>query len=160
MKSRPRKPPEKDRRDRGPPPEQWTASVDSCVEVKSALQLRNYIWQSLEEGAGKRCSECDQYPNLSEGADRVGGQLRRILVLIYNCGSSLAPKHPRKHETHPPRVKKRERKEEESVATLQAPLSGIFLQTLPDLVTPLKGHSLSPRSCPPTPSAPSDRFGY
>ena len=31
---------------------------------------------SLEEGAGKRCSECDQYPNLSEGADHVGGQLR------------------------------------------------------------------------------------
>ena len=30
----------------------------------------------LQEGAGKRCSECDQYPNLSEGADRVGGQLR------------------------------------------------------------------------------------
>ena len=25
-----------------------------------------------------------------------------------------------------------------------------FLQTLPELVTPLKGHSLSPRSCPPT----------
>ena len=32
---------------------------------------------SLEDGAGKRCyAECDQYPNLSEGADRVGGQLR------------------------------------------------------------------------------------
>ena len=46
------------------------------MEVKSALQWRNYIWQSLEEGAGKRCSECDQYPNLSEGADLVGGQLR------------------------------------------------------------------------------------
>ena len=28
-----------------------------------------------------------------------------------------------------------------------------FLQTLPELVTPLKGHSLSPRSCPPTVSA-------
>ena len=28
----------------------------------------------MEEGAGKRCSECDQYPN-REGADRVGGQL-------------------------------------------------------------------------------------
>ena len=41
--------------------------------------------------------------------------------------------------------------------TLQAPLSGTFLQTLPDLVTPLKGHSLSPRSCPPTRSAPSER---
>ena len=44
------------------------------------LQWRNEIWQGLEEGAGKRFSECgsecDQYPNLSEGADRVGGQLR------------------------------------------------------------------------------------
>ena len=30
--------------------------------------------------------------------------------------------------------------------TLRALLSGTFLQTLPDLCTPLKGHSLSPRS--------------
>ena len=44
--------------------------------------------------------------------------------------------------------------------TLRASLSGTFLQTLPDLVTPLKGHSLSPRSCTPTRSAPSERFGY
>ena len=44
--------------------------------------------------------------------------------------------------------------------TLRAPLSGTFLQTLPDLVTPLKGHFLSPRSCPATRSAPSERFGY
>ena len=44
-------------------------------------------------------------------------------------------------------------------ATLRAPLSGTFLQTLPDFVTPLKGHSLSPCSCPPTRSAPSQRFG-
>ena len=43
---------------------------------------------------------------------------------------------------------------------LRASLSGTFLQTLPDLVTPLKGHSLSPRSYPPTRSAPSERFGY
>ena len=35
-----------------------TVSVDSCAEIKSALQWRNSIWQSLEEGAGKRCSEC------------------------------------------------------------------------------------------------------
>ena len=28
------------------------------------------------------------------------------------------------------------------------------------LVTPLKGHSLSPCSCPPTWSAPPERFGY
>ena len=44
--------------------------------------------------------------------------------------------------------------------TLRASLFGTFLQTLPDLVTPLKGHSLSPRSCPPTRSAPSESFGY
>ena len=44
--------------------------------------------------------------------------------------------------------------------TLRASLSGTFLQTLPDLVTPLKGHSLSPRSCPPTRSAPAEKFGY
>ena len=44
--------------------------------------------------------------------------------------------------------------------TLRALLSGTFLQTLPDLVTPLRGHSLSPRSCPPTRSAPSERFWY
>ena len=42
----------------------------------------------------------------------------------------------------------------------RAPLSGTFLQTLPDLVTPLMGHSLSPRSCPPTRSAPYERFRY
>ena len=44
--------------------------------------------------------------------------------------------------------------------TLRALLSGTFLQTLPDLVTPLKGHSfnsLFPCSCPATQSAPSER---
>ena len=45
-------------------------------------------------------------------------------------------------------------------STLRASLSGTFLQTLPDLVTPLKGHSLSPCCCPATRSAPSERFGY
>ena len=44
--------------------------------------------------------------------------------------------------------------------TLWALLSSTFLQTLPDLVTPLKGHSLSPRSCSVMRSAPSEWFGY
>ena len=44
--------------------------------------------------------------------------------------------------------------------TLRASLSGTFLQTLPEVVPPLTGHSLSPRSCPPTLVAPSERFGY
>ena len=37
-----------------------------------------------------------------------------------------------------------------ATASFQASLSDTFLQTLPDLVKPLKGHSLSPRSCPRT----------
>ena len=32
--------------------------------------------------------------------------------------------------------------------------------SFPELVTLLKGHSLSPRGCPLTLSAPSERFGY
>ena len=36
--------------------------MDSCAEIKINiiihLQWRNQIWQSLEEGAGKRCWEC------------------------------------------------------------------------------------------------------
>ena len=47
----------------------------------------------------------------------------------------------------------------EVVVALRASLSGTFLQTLPQLVTPLKERSLSPRSCPPTLSAPSEMFG-
>ena len=46
------------------------------------------------------------------------------------------------------------------IYTLRASLSGTFLHTLPDSVTPLKGHSLSPRSCPATRSALSERFEY
>ena len=42
--------------------------------------------------------------------------------------------------------------------TLRAPLSGTLIQTLPDLVTPLKRHSLSPCCYPPTRSAASESF--
>ena len=52
------------------------------------LQWRNHIWQSLEEGAGKRCSECDQYPNISEGADSVGGQLYGDKECPFSDGTS------------------------------------------------------------------------
>ena len=46
------------------------------------------------------------------------------------------------------------------LGTLRASLSGTFLQTLPELVTPLKGYSSSRRSCLPTRSAPSERVRY
>ena len=31
-------------------------------------------------------------------------------VWVHDCRSNLAPKHARKHETHPPRVKKKKKK--------------------------------------------------
>ena len=46
-----------------------------------------------------------------------------------------------------------------SVITLRASLSGTFLQILPELLTPLKGHSLSPRSCPATRQRPLKGLG-
>ena len=36
---------------------------------------------------------------------RVGTDHHRTLTDFYDCRSNLAPKHARKHETHPPRVK-------------------------------------------------------
>ena len=42
-------------------------------------------------------------------------------------------------------------------ATLRTSFSGTFLQTRPELITPLKGHSLFLRICPPTLSAPSEK---
>ena len=47
------------------------------------------------------------------------------------------------------------------LTTLRAPLSGTFFQTLPDLVTPLKRHSIFISALlSTTRSAPSERFGY
>ena len=132
-----------------------------------------------------------QYPNLSEGADRVDGQLRGDK----ECPLSGVTKSGRVWRTVPESgvrsvqsrrtfcvhlctslqchfMQSHVRKMHAcsavtcgafilwGVTTLRASLSGTFLQTLPDLVTPLKGHSLSPRSCPSTRSAPSERFGY
>ena len=53
------------------------------------LQWHNQIWQSLEDGAGKRCPES---PMRSVPSERFGW---------YDCGIYLAPMHPRKHEAHP-----------------------------------------------------------
>ena len=44
--------------------------------------------------------------------------------------------------------------------TLQAPLSGTFLQTLPELVMPQKGHALSLYTCLLMLLVPSERSGY
>ena len=56
--------------------------------------------------------------------------------------------------------RQRRRSEYSHDATLRASLSTDLLHTLPESLTPLKGHYLSPRSCSPTLSATSERFGY
>ena len=127
------------------------------------LQSRNQlIWQSLEEGAGKRCSECvTSRVELGQASNskhwfttsflqlklNFGGRCRKAVlgVCLLKCGA---------------RTSRWLLVDVWDLRTLRASLSGTFLQTLPDLVTPLKGHSLSPRSCPATRSAPSERFGY
>ena len=48
---------------------------DGINMVSIKLQALVYDIFPLEEGAGKRCSECEEYPKHSEDADRVGGQL-------------------------------------------------------------------------------------
>ena len=50
--------------------------VAITVLLVPKLQALVYDILPLEEGAGKRCSEYGWYPNLSEGPDSVGGQLR------------------------------------------------------------------------------------
>ena len=57
--------------------------------------------------------------------------------------------------------KKEQRERRNVTITLRASFSGTFLQTLPELVTPLKGNSfITAQLSIPTPSAPSERFGY
>ena len=45
-----------------------TASLHGQLrgDKRVPLQWRNYIWQSLEEGAGKRCWECGREVNITE----------------------------------------------------------------------------------------------
>ena len=53
VKARPRKPPEKDRRDRGPPPEQWKRLVHCAIAVSTAV-----LGQSHKDNV--RCTAVDQ----------------------------------------------------------------------------------------------------
>ena len=79
-------------------------AVSALRKVWVLIKLQALVYDILPsaEGAGKRCSEC-------------GYQ--------YDCRSNLAPKHTRKHETHPPRVKrkgkKKKKKKKESSVSIQ-----------------------------------------
>ena len=42
------------------------------------LQWRNQIWQSLAEGAGKRCSECESQP----GSEKTSASCKVLVVVV------------------------------------------------------------------------------
>ena len=55
------------------------------------LQWRNQIWQSLEEGAGKRCSECDPefHTMLGEKVACETVSPPRLCILSCSTGAAL-----------------------------------------------------------------------
>ena len=101
------------------------------------LQWRNQIWQSLEESAGKRCSECalDRHPVIGLG------DFPSLFLLSNIFFSSHNSRKGRKAGVRGRRGVCGRSGRGIVPPTLRASLSGTFLQTLPDLVTPLKGHS-------------------
>ena len=137
------------------------------IKPKSFESSRNSFFFFTRGGCGSCLRAClggvrllpqsYQYPNLSGGADRVGGQLRGGK----ECPFSGVSKSGRVWRKVPESDARSvcgplySTSQHSATCTLRASLSGTFLQILPDLVTPLKGYSLSPRSCPATRSAPS-----
>ena len=87
---------------------------------------------------------------LSHGSDSAAAvtrgirlrQLNWTLKLGKGCGGCDVSRFPSNTGSRRPTSVTQQR----VPRTLRASLSGTFLQTLPDLVTPLKGHSLSPRN--------------
>ena len=123
------------------------------------VQVRHATYRTPKRAVGTGMSFYVPYSQTDSGYVILrtmlpNGQVVRHTVLAHRCA-------------HRPREKARFASRDCSDSaqatvstTLRAPLSGTFLQTLPDLVMPQKGPSLSPRSCPLTRSAPSERFGY
>ena len=78
------------------------------------LQWRYQIWQSLEEGAGKRCWERDRWAKPAHNTPSLAfpaSSPRSCPPTLQRCpkGSNMAPKHARKREARPPQVKKEEK---------------------------------------------------
>ena len=59
-----------------------TTSVDSWAEINVPFQWRNQFWQSLEEGAGNRCSECGALVISAQLSSDAVSALRKVRVLI------------------------------------------------------------------------------
>ena len=126
-------------------------SLDKGVsQLVCAAAAWNFVGPIVVSYAVTNGVSCDVARLLSGSNESVG----------FSCGQKFMGRQWR-YEPTLRRVRRSSwRSSSRGCSTLQASLSGTFLQTLPDLVTPLKGHHLSPCSCPPTRSAPSERFGY
>ena len=132
------------------------------------LSCITYMWQRWREwargGGGAmdtdiqsrtdRKTEKDKTQHREREQTKSAGVLPLAKIQQNRGGHGWERQTDRQTETE------RQRERHTDRDTLQASLSGAFLQILPDLVTPLKGHSLSLRSCPAMRSAPSERFWY
>ena len=114
-----------------------------CLHSHISTQtFRRALTASLDSCAEIKSALSVAYPNLAE----FGGRCRKAILEVWISTQTFRKLLTASVDSY--------------ADTIRAPRSGTFLQTLPDLVTPLKGHSLSPRSCPATRSAPSEKFGY
>ena len=91
-----------------------------CQKHAQSSQTLELTWHTPNISSGHPPPNSVRFSYATEGVLFISAQLssdavsalRKVRVLIYDCRSNLAPKHARKHETHPPRVKKKKKKEE------------------------------------------------
>ena len=113
----------------------------------------------------KNASSLSSFKSKVENSKQVC-RSKRATLQRGNFAAANASTWPRPHTTgncpqHTPSIAFRHLPpNSEHRFSARASLSGTSLQTLPDLVTPQKGQSLFPRSCPAMLSSPSERFGH
>ena len=120
-----------------------TASVDNCAEIKSASSVTLLNLAEFGGRCRKRCSECGERAHSEHRFPARSFKLCQIWLRhplkghslsprscpatrsapserygYYDCRSNLTSKHARKHETHPPRVKRKEKKSSVSIQTI------------------------------------------
>ena len=80
---------------------------DFVVKQHQAEHTPNIAFRHLPPNSARfgYATEGARFISAQLSTDAVSA-LRKVRVLIYDCKSNLAPKHARKHEAHPPRVKK------------------------------------------------------
>ena len=81
----------------------------SCPPTLSAPSERFWYWLHSEYRFPASSSKLPYLVTPPKGQSLFPSAPSERFGYWYVCGSSPAPKHPRKHETHPPRVKEKKR---------------------------------------------------